>query len=43
MDKFNAGGERIEVDATYPDQIDVADLIGKIEIAFMKKEKRGKK
>ena len=34
MDNFNVGGMRIEIDATYPQEIDTAALITEIESAF---------
>ena len=34
MDNFNIGGKRIEVDATYPQEIDTDTLIKEIEAAF---------
>jgi len=34
MDKFDIGGTRIEIDATYPDRIDIDSLIKEIEEAF---------
>ena len=37
MDKFDIGGTRIEIDATYPDKIDIDALIAEIEAAFDRK------
>ena len=34
MDNFNIGGNRIEVDATYPQEIDIDALITEIKSAF---------
>ena len=41
MDSFDAGCKRIEVDATYPDRIDIDSLAEKIEKAFSDTEKAG--
>lgn len=43
MDKFNAGGHRIEIDATYPERIDTEQLLADIKQAFQALETQNEK